>query len=69
MSSSETFKFECPFDLETVFTVQVDMENLKGILKFILERLKKESVVNADQDKRISDLDMKLVQKLMQVDK
>jgi len=69
MSSSETFKFECPFDLETIFTVQVDMANLKGILEFILARLGKEAKTNVDQDQKIKDLDLKLVQKLMQVDK
>jgi hypothetical protein len=69
MTSSETFRFECPFDLETIFTVQVDMKNLKGILEFILERLGKEAKHNTDQDKKINDLDLKLVQKLMQVDK
>ena len=41
MSETVRAKFECPFDLETIFTVQVDYRNLKGIIEFILERLHK----------------------------
>ena len=32
-------KLECPFDLQTIFTLQVDTENLKGVLEFILDHL------------------------------
>lgn len=38
-SSGVTIKYDCPFDLEAIFTVSVNMDNLKGILEFILERL------------------------------
>ena len=71
MSQSETvkYKFECPFDLEAIFTVQIDSKNLKGILEFILERLHAHDVQNQQQEKKIGDLDVKLVTKLMQVDK
>lgn len=71
MSQSETakYRFECPFDLEAIFTVQIDSKNLKGILEFILERLHSHEAHNQQQDKRIGDLDVKLVSKLMQVDK
>lgn len=41
MSETVHARFECPFDLETIFTVQVDYKNLKGIIEFILERLQK----------------------------
>ena len=32
-------RIECPFDLQTIFTVAVDSENLKGLLEFILDHL------------------------------
>ena len=32
-------KFECPFDLETVFTLQYNTEGLKGVLGWIIEHL------------------------------
>ena len=71
MTTSETvkYKFDCPFDLEAIFKVTVDTNNLRGILEFILERLASHDAANKKQDARIADLDMKLVQRLMQVDK
>ena len=32
-------KFECPFDLESVFTLQYNTEGLKGVLNWIIEHL------------------------------
>ena len=32
-------KFECPFDLENVFTLQYNTEGLKGVLNWIIEHL------------------------------
>ena len=69
MSETVKAKFECPFDLETIFTVQVDYRNLKGIIEFILERLHKGDLADQKQDKDIKDLDVKMMSKLMQVDK
>ena len=36
---SASFKLECPFDLETVFTLQYSTEGLKGVLSWIIENL------------------------------
>ena len=55
-------EFECPFDLETVFTIQYSTEGLKGVLTWIIEHL---GLLKGDLGK----LDQKVVQKLMQVDK
>jgi len=32
-------KFECPFDLDKIFSLQYDTRGLKGVLEFILENL------------------------------
>jgi hypothetical protein len=32
-------KFECPFDLDTIFSLQYDTRGLKGVLEFILENM------------------------------
>lgn len=32
-------KLECPFDLETVFTMQYSTEGLKGVLTWIIDNL------------------------------
>lgn len=48
-------KLECPFDLETVFTMQYSTEGLKGVLKWIIDNL--------------GDMDGKLKSKLPLVDK
>ena len=71
MSTSETakYKVECPFDLEAIFTVSIDTKNLKGIIEFILERLGVHEGHHAKHMTKINELDVKLVQKLMQVDK
>jgi hypothetical protein len=52
------------------------MKNLKAVLEFILERLSKHDAHNKEQDMHINEqgvsiknLDLKLMQKLMQVDK
>lgn len=63
MTTSETvkYKFDCPFDLEAIFTVSIDTNNLKGILEFILERLSRHEAAQKKADQRITDLDVKLV--------
>ena len=53
---------ECPFDLESVFTLQYSTEGLKGVLKWIIDNL-------SDANQKLFDLDTKMVAKLMQVDK
>ena len=55
-------KLECPFDLQTIFTLQVDTENLRGLLEFILEHL-------GENKQNLNDLNEKLLSKLLQVDK
>jgi len=55
-------KLECPFDLQTIFTLQVDTENLRGLLEFILEHL-------GEQKQNLGDLEEKVLTKLMQIDK
>ena len=32
-------QIECPFDLETVFTLQYSADGLKGVLKWIIDNL------------------------------
>ena len=32
-------KFECPFDLESIFTMQYNVQGLKSVLEFILEHM------------------------------
>jgi hypothetical protein len=61
-ASQQQITLECPFDLETVFTLQYSTEGLKGVLKWIIDNL-------AAQKKDIGDLDSKLVSKLIQVDR
>ena len=55
-------KFECPFDLENVFTLQYNTEGLKGVLNWIIEHLGQFKV-------DLGELDAKVMSKLMQVDK
>ena len=54
--------FECPFDLETVFTLQYSTDGLKGVLSWIIEHL---GQLKGD----MTELNTKMVAKLMQVDK
>ena len=37
--SQGQIKLECPFDLETVFTMQYSTEGLKGVLTWIIDHL------------------------------
>lgn len=46
-------KLECPFDLETVFTLQYSTEGLKGVLNWIIDNL-------GDVKTGLGDLDSKL---------
>ena len=39
MASNNRVKLECPFDLETVFTMQYSTDGLKGVLSWIIEHL------------------------------
>ena len=39
MASGGRIKIECPFDLETVFTMQYSTEGLKGVLAWIIDNL------------------------------
>lgn len=60
--SAGKMTLECPFDLESVFTLQYSTEGLKGVLKWIIDNL-------SDANQKLFDLDTKMVAKLMQVDK
>ena len=60
--TSSRVKLECPFDLETVFTLQYSTENLKGCLQWIIDNLGK---VN----RNVGDLADKLDKKVAQIDK
>ena len=51
-------QFECPFDLETVFTLSYNTEGLKGVLSWIIEHLGK---MRGD----LKELDTKMLSKLM----
>ena len=53
---------ECPYDLEDIFPFQVNTDNLRGLLQFILENLGK-------CDHKIGDVEIQVKTKLMQVDK
>lgn len=55
-------KISCPYDLQTIFTVSVDTENLKGLLEFILDHL-------GEQQEEIKETGVKVATKMMQVDK
>lgn len=54
-------KLECPFDLETVFTMQYSTEGLKGVLTWIIDNL-------GDCKQGLAALDAKVNDKLKQVD-
>jgi hypothetical protein len=71
MSQTETatFKYGCPFDLEAIFTVSINLDNLRGIIEFILQRLQGHDSHLKKSDILINEMDVKLVTKLMQVDK
>lgn len=60
--SANRIQLECPFDLETVFTLQYSTEGLKGVLSWIIENL-------SDLKNQVFDLDTRMVAKLMQVEK
>ena len=47
-------KLTCPFDLETVFTLQYSTEGLKGVLEWIIDN--------------VGQMDAKMTNKLKQVD-
>ena len=53
--TSSKVSLNCPFDLETIFTMQYSTENLKGVLSWIIEHL--------------GNLDAKLAAKVAQIDK
>ena len=38
-NSQPRLAFECPFDLESVFTLQYSTEGLKGVLQWIIDNL------------------------------
>lgn len=56
-SSQGRIKLECPFDLETVFTMQYSTEGLKGVLSWIIENL-------GDLKTGMNDLDKKLAEQI-----
>ena len=60
--ASQKIKLECPFDLETVFTLQYSTEGLKGVLEWIIENL-------GNLNTTVGDLDKKLAAKIAQIDK
>ena len=53
-------KLECPFDLETVFTLQYSTEGLKGVLTWIIDLL-------GEQGQKVSDISELLNSKLPQI--
>ena len=60
--ASQKIKLECPFDLETVFTLQYSTEGLKGVLEWIIENL-------GNLNTTVGDLDKRLAAKIAQIDK
>ena len=60
--SNNRISLECPFDLEAVFTLQYSTDGLKGVLKWIIDHL-------ADCKQSVADLDTKVSDKLLQVDR
>lgn len=54
-SSQGRIKLECPFDLETVFTMQYSTEGLKGVLSWIIENLGDLKTGMNDLDKRLAE--------------
>jgi len=62
MTEPSKFRLECPFDLDSIFTMTYSVENLKGVLEFILDNLGK-------TNDKLHALDTKLVSRMMQVDK
>jgi|688.fasta_scaffold212386_4 hypothetical protein len=67
MSKTETatFKYDCPFDLEAIFTVSINLDNLKGIIEFILQRLQGHDSHFKKNDVQINEIDVKLMSKLL----
>ena len=53
-------KLECPFDLETVFTMQYSTEGLKGVLTWIIEHLN-------DLNSGLGNLDKKTAEQIKQL--
>lgn len=54
-------QLECPFDLETVFTLQYSTEGLKGVLTWIIDNL-------GDLKSGLGNLDSKLSERIKQLD-
>lgn len=59
-SSQGRIKLECPFDLETVFTMQYSTEGLKGVLSWIIDNL-------GDVKNGLGDLDKKVAEQIKQL--
>ena len=53
---------ECPFDLGDVFSVQVNSENLKGVLEWIIGNL---GTITTE----MKELDTRVMAKMMQISK
>ena len=47
-NSNSRIRLECPFDLETVFTLQYSTEGLKGVLTWIIDNLGEQKANLAD---------------------
>ena len=48
-------KLECPFDLETVFTMQYSTEGLKGVLSWIIDNLGDVKTGLGNLDNRVAE--------------
>lgn len=53
--SQGRIKLECPFDLETVFTMQYSTEGLKGVLSWIIDNLGELKTGMSDLDKKLAE--------------
>lgn len=52
--ASQKLTLKCPFDLETVFTMQYSTEGLKGVLEWIIEHLNSLNGNVADLDRKLT---------------
>ena len=53
--SQARIKLECPFDLETVFTMQYSTEGLKGVLSWIIDNLGELKTGMSGLDKKLAE--------------
>ncbi len=63
IQSNISSKIECPFNLDEIFQADLDrFQHLKDVIKFIIDNLERTT-------SKVQEMEMKMVQKYMQIDR